>query len=82
VDVLKVGHHGSRGSSTAGLLDAVCPRLALLSCGRDNRFGHPARETLAALAARRIPVYRTDLQSDARVELLPEATRLTLRGVR
>ncbi len=82
VDVLKVGHHGSRGSTTAGLLDALCPRLALLSCGRGNRFGHPARETLGALAVRGIPVYRTDLVSDARVDLLPGATRLFLRGLR
>ncbi len=81
-DVLKVGHHGSRGSTTPAFLDAVCPRLALLSCGRENRFGHPAPETLATLAARRIPVYRTDLASDVRVDLLPRATRLRLRGLR
>ncbi|HTO89220.1 MAG TPA: ComEC/Rec2 family competence protein [Thermoanaerobaculia bacterium] len=81
VDVLKVGHHGSRGSTTAAFLEAACPRLALLSCGRENRFGHPAPETLAALEARRIPVYRTDLCSDVRVDLLPGATRLRLRGL-
>lgn len=82
VDVLKVGHHGSRGSTTPDFVDAVCPRVALLSCGRENRFGHPAPETLATLAARRIPVYRTDLASDVRVDLLPNATRLRLRGLR
>ena len=82
VDVLKVGHHGSRGSTTPALLDAVCPRVALVSCGRENRFGHPAPETLANLAARGVPVYRTDLVSDARIDLLPAATRLGLRGIR
>lgn len=82
VDLLKVGHHGSRGSTAGAFLDAVCPRLALLSCGRENRFGHPAPETLASLASRRVPVYRTDLASDVRVELLPGATRLRLRGTR
>ena len=81
VDVLKIGHHGSRGSTTAAFLEAACPRLALLSCGRENRFGHPAPVTLAALRARRIPVYRTDLSSDVKVELLPGATRLKLRGM-
>jgi competence protein ComEC len=82
VDLLKVGHHGSRGGTTAAFLDAICPRLAVLSCGRENRFGHPAPETLASLSARRVRLYRTDLLSDVRVELAPEATRLTLRGLR
>ena len=82
VDLLKVGHHGSRGSTTPAFIDALCPKVALLSCGRENRFGHPAPETLATLATRRIPVYRTDLASDVRVELLPGATRLRLRGLR
>ena len=67
---------------TPEFVDAVRPRLALVSCGRENRFGHPAPETLATLAARRIPVYRTDLASDVRVDLLPGATRLRLRGLR
>ena len=78
-DVLKVGHHGSRSGSTPGFLASVAPRAALISCGRENRFGHPAPETLAALAALRIPLFRTDRDSDVRVELLPGATRLVRR---
>jgi competence protein ComEC len=61
-DVLKLGHHGSRTSSSGPLLDAVSPRLALASVGAGNRYGHPAPETLAALLARRIPLLRTDLE--------------------
>ncbi|HEY6147673.1 MAG TPA: MBL fold metallo-hydrolase, partial [Thermoanaerobaculia bacterium] len=80
-DVLKVGHHGSRGSTTPEFLEAVSPRAALVSCGRENRFGHPAPETLANLAARGIRVFRTDLDSDVGFELLPKATRLTRRDV-
>ena len=80
-DVLKVGHHGSRGSTTAAFLEAVCPRAALLSCGRENRFGHPAPDTLRTLAAARVPVFRTDLLSDVRIDLLPEAARLQWRGI-
>ena len=80
-DVLKVGHHGSRSSTTAAFLEAVCPRAALLSCGRENRFGHPAPETLRTLAAARVPVFRTDVSSDVRIELAPNATRLRLRGI-
>jgi competence protein ComEC len=81
VDLLKVGHHGSRGSTTAAFLDALCPRVAVVSCGRENRFGHPAPETLAVLARRRIPVFRTDLSSDVRVELGPAGTRVAWRGI-
>ena len=82
VDLLKVGHHGSRGSTTAAFLDAICPRVAVVSCGRENRFGHPAPETLAVLGRRRIPVFRTDLFSDVRIELAPESTRVAWRGIR
>ena len=81
VDVLKVGHHGSRTSTTADLVEATRPRLALLSCGRRNRFGHPAAQTLATLSRYCVPVLRTDERSDARADLLPGATRLCWRGV-
>jgi competence protein ComEC len=56
--VLKVAHHGSRTSSTEGFLNAVSPEIAVISCGRKNRFGFPHEETLSTLAAYR--VFRTD----------------------
>lgn len=59
-DVLKLGHHGSRTSSSAALLDVVAPRLAIASVGAGNRYGHPAPETLGALRQRGIPALRTD----------------------
>jgi competence protein ComEC len=80
-DLLKVGHHGSRTSTTPLLLDVVRPRLALLSCGRENRFGHPAPATLRTLRAFGVPTFRTDRLSDVRVELIPGATLLSWRGV-
>ena len=56
VDVLKVGHHGSRTSTTtAAFWPRLRPRVALLSCGRRNRFGHPAPETLADPRAACVP---------------------------
>lgn len=58
--VLKVAHHGSRTSSTAPLLDAVRPAIALISCGRGNLFGHPHASVLDALARRHIRTWRTD----------------------
>jgi competence protein ComEC len=59
-DILKVAHHGSRSSSSARLLDAARPRIAVISCGRHNLFGHPHEATLAALRERDVRVWRTD----------------------
>jgi competence protein ComEC len=59
-DLLKAGHHGSRTASSAELLDAVHPALVVISCGRRNRYGHPAPETLERLHAAGIPIARTD----------------------
>ena len=81
IDLLKVGHHGSRTSTSEAFLERLRPRVALLSCGRRNRFGHPAGRTLETLARFCVPVLRTDLRSDCLVELSPEATRLAWRGV-
>ena len=59
VDLLKVGHHGSRGSTGGELLDSLRPVAAVISVGR-NDYGHPAAETLDRLEGRRVPVLRTD----------------------
>jgi competence protein ComEC len=60
VDVLKVGHHGSRTSSTDALLARTSPRLAIVSAGVGNRFGHPHDEVIARLEAHHARVLRTD----------------------
>jgi len=60
-EVLKVGHHGSAYSSTPAFLAAVHPRIAIISCGLHNVFGHPSPRTLAALRAAGAAVYRTDI---------------------
>ncbi len=59
-DVLKLGHHGSKTSSSAPFLDAVSPVLGIVSVGADNTYGHPSPETIQAFAQRRIPLLRTD----------------------
>ena len=61
-DVLKVGHHGSDTSTCAEWLDALTPSLAVISCGRKNKFGHPKPSVLALLEQRGIPIRRTDLE--------------------
>ncbi|MFE1023297.1 ComEC/Rec2 family competence protein [Streptomyces sp. NPDC058818] len=58
-DVLKVAHHGS-AHQDADLIRKVAPRLALISCGEDNTYGHPAPGTVEALRARGATVLRTD----------------------
>ncbi|MGK8525284.1 ComEC/Rec2 family competence protein [Nocardia asteroides] len=62
-DILKLPHHGSR-TTTKEFLDAVRPRLALVSVGAVNTFGHPAPSVLADLSALGATVARTDLQGD------------------
>lgn len=48
-EILKVAHHGAKGSTTEEFLQQIRPKLGLISCGRDNRYGHPAEETLKRL---------------------------------
>ncbi len=61
VDLLKIAHHGSKGSSTARFLELASPQFAVISVGADNNYGHPAAETLAKLASLGVDVYRTDV---------------------
>ena len=55
VDILKVAHHGSATASTPAFLDAVRPRVAIVSAGAGNPYGHPARSTIERLAGDRRP---------------------------
>jgi competence protein ComEC len=59
-DVLKVGHHGSRTSSTEIFLDAASPEFAVISVGYANSYGHPNRDVVERLQQRHAAVYRTD----------------------
>ena len=61
-DVLKVGHHGSRSSSSKKFLEAVSPDYAVISCGEDNSYGHPHAETLNLLRTMGVKVFRNDEQ--------------------
>ncbi|WP_066715495.1 ComEC/Rec2 family competence protein [Clostridium sp. Marseille-P299] len=61
-DVLKLGHHGSRTSSSKDFVDAVDPSYIVITCGADNSYGHPHKETMKWLKKRGIPFFRTDKQ--------------------
>ncbi|GBU22194.1 hypothetical protein R80B4_02100 [Fibrobacteres bacterium R8-0-B4] len=76
--MLKVGHHGSRSSTTAAFLDAVSPSAAIISCGRGNSYGHPHPETLSKLGspARKIAVFRT--YEDGTVVISTDGRRVSL----
>lgn len=66
-DVLKVGHHGSKTSTTPAFLSRVAPRFALISVGPYGRFGHPNAEVLNGLNAAGVQTYRTDYDGSVTV---------------
>lgn len=60
VNVLKVAHHGSKYSTGSEILEALRPDIALISCGINNKYGHPHKELMDRLDAGNVRVYRTD----------------------
>lgn len=61
-DVLKLGHHGSRTSSSARFIGQLKPQVAIVSCGLNNRFNHPHHEVLETLKSHQVALFRTDQQ--------------------
>jgi competence protein ComEC len=82
VTLLKIGHHGSRSSTTAAFLAALTPKNAVVSVGRGNTFGHPRTEVIERIAAARTRLYRTDefglttflLSADGAIDAQPVAS--------
>ena len=66
-DVLKVGHHGSKTSTAEEFVEQVSPEIAVISVGKNNRYGHPCPETLETLAKYSTIVLRTDLKGDIKI---------------
>ncbi len=73
-DVLKVGHHGSSTSTSKDFLKAVNPSIAIISCGKNNKYGHPHKETITSLEDSKIKYYRTDL--DGTIVLVSDGTNI------
>jgi len=71
VDVLKVAHHGSEDAGLDALLDRIAPRLAVISVGADNPYGHPTAATLAELGTHRVATLRTDLDGTIVLDVRP-----------
>lgn len=76
VTVLKAAHHGSRNSTSEELLEILNPRMALISAGRDNSYGHPHAETLKRLAARGCLVYQTPVSGAVTVRVKGNKVRV------
>ena len=66
-DVLKVGHHGSKTSTSPKFLENVLPDIAIISCGKDNSYGHPHEEVLKSLEELGINILRTDQDGDIKI---------------
>ena len=81
-DVLKVAHHGSSTSSSAASLDAVRPRLALVSVGAGNMYHHPSAAVMQSLAAHGAVTLRTDLHGTVIVRTDGRAIEVEARGER
>jgi len=65
-EVLKVGHHGSKNSSTQSLLERIKPKFSVISVGAKNRYGHPTAETLERLRQVGSEILRTDISGDVK----------------
>ncbi|MDQ3127885.1 MAG: MBL fold metallo-hydrolase [Chloroflexota bacterium] len=83
VDILKVAHHGSATATTTAFLGAVRARIAVVSAGADNPYGHPARSTIERLGATGARVLRTDTDGSVMLTIDPTGTiRVTTSGAR
>jgi competence protein ComEC len=71
-DVLKVAHHGSKYATGDEFLDAVAPKDAVISVGKNNMYGHPNQETLDRLIAHGVKIFRTDKIGDIEYECVDE----------
>lgn len=73
-EILKLGHHGSKNSSSQAFLSAVAPRVGIISCGKGNLYGHPHEDTLERLNREGISIYRTDEQGTILAEISPKGS--------
>ena len=69
VDILKLGHHGSKTSTDEDLLKEIRPSLGLISCGKNNKFNHPHKVTIEKLKKYRVNYLRTDIEGSIKINL-------------
>lgn len=78
IDILKVGHHGAKTSSTMQFLQAITPSMAVVSVGSNNSYGHPSQEVLKRLGQVGARVLRTDV--DGTIEIVSDGSQWWLRS--
>ena len=76
ITLLKVAHHGSKNSTEETFLEMVDPKIALISAGRENSYGHPHRETLERLADRECRIYQTPVSGAVTVRVVNGSARV------
>ncbi|EDT77444.1 ComEC/Rec2 family competence protein [Clostridium perfringens] len=74
-DIIKFGHHGSSSSSSNAFIEAVSPKYGIISCAKDNKYGHPHRETLDIIKKYNIKTFRTD--TDGEIILTSDGKSIT-----
>ena len=79
-DILRLGHHGSRTSTSQEFFDAVSPSIAIIQVGEGNRYGHPHPEVMDRLHAADVRIYRNDLHGD--IILTTDGTNIDIRTAR
>lgn len=67
--ILKVAHHGSKTSSTKEIIDLIEPKIALIGVGENNKFGHPADQTIELLQSINCEIYRTDKMGEIEITI-------------
>lgn len=80
-DILKIGHHGSKYSTSDVFLEALRPRVAVIEVGAKNRYGHPTKETLDRLAEHDVRVFRTDQNGTVEIRENPISRQLTVSSL-
>ncbi|MBI2622413.1 hypothetical protein HYW66_02160, partial [Candidatus Microgenomates bacterium] len=80
IDILKVAHHGSRTGTDEEFLDKVRPRLAVISVGKNNSYGHPHSEAMKILRDKDIKILRTD--EDGEVEVVSDGQSWSVKSRR
>jgi competence protein ComEC len=78
-DVLKVGHHGSKSSTSVAFIKAVAPKYAVISVGK-NSYGHPTKEIIDRLKNAKVTTYRTDLNGT--VTVISDGKSITFKKVK
>ena len=76
-EILKVGHHGSKTSSSNELLSIVSPKLSIISCGVNNKFGHPNRTTIEKLESNNSKIYRTDENGEIMLKIFQKELKIS-----